>query len=139
MSIDNKLILTMLSTNLSGLSEYYMNIIRSYKRWEIEIDGVIFFLFLVLLFSCRCVLVDSDIRWRWDLLGRGEGICVCSGLFWEVQEAKRGCIKQLPSVSFLKGRFQIATAASISKRNKKHSSKASISASFNFWTSFSLP
>ena len=53
------------------------------------------------------VLVDSDIRWRWDLLGRGEGICVCSGLFWEVQEAKRGCIKQLPSVSFLKGRFQI--------------------------------
>ncbi|KAG5050896.1 hypothetical protein JHK85_003414 [Glycine max] len=24
------------------------------------------------------VLVDSDIRWRWDLLGRGEGICVCS-------------------------------------------------------------
>lgn len=37
-----------------------------------------------------CVWVDNGIEWRWDLLGRGRGICVYSGLI-EGRRSKKGC------------------------------------------------
>jgi len=36
------------------------------------------------------VWLDGSIGWRWDLLGRGRGICVCSGLFGGTGSKKEG-------------------------------------------------